>query len=216
MKDEFISRKTVVETHDTEEQEHLEERTLKEDYFSRNLSESLDGDDQRDEADVALQELNSVMKLECEDHSNSEVAEFTNTCVSDVANSRLHDVTSPRLSDLSLPGGMGQQLVATGQLMPTSSPRKRISDGESFARKAKRRCRVSDQDNHGSFSSRGEVDIFAADIANDLRKIKNPVLLMQAKSKIRRITEEFVLAELQSTSTTTTSGVAAFSSPDWI
>ncbi|XP_035824277.1 uncharacterized protein LOC106011113 [Aplysia californica] len=45
-----------------------------------------------------------------------------------------------------------------------------------------------------------ELDTFALDIANDLRKIKDPLKLMQAKAGIRRIAEEFVMNELTSTS----------------
>ncbi|GFR58341.1 transcription factor Adf-1 [Elysia marginata] len=41
-----------------------------------------------------------------------------------------------------------------------------------------------------------ELDTFAADIANDLRKIKCPLKLMQAKSKIRRIAEDLAISEL--------------------
>lgn len=41
-----------------------------------------------------------------------------------------------------------------------------------------------------------ELETFALDIANDLRKIKCPLKLMQAKSKIRRVAEEFAMSEL--------------------
>jgi len=44
-----------------------------------------------------------------------------------------------------------------------------------------------------------EFDVFAFDIANDLKKINSQVNLLCAKSKIRRIVEEFVMSELLAT-----------------
>lgn len=43
-----------------------------------------------------------------------------------------------------------------------------------------------------------QFDIFAADIANDLRNIKNPLKLMKAKASIRRIAEDYAMCELLS------------------
>lgn len=79
------------------------------------------------------------------------------------------------------------------------------SEGSQSAKKPKRRRPASRES--ADFEERklavlekvaatDELDVFASDIANDLRKIKCPLKLMQAKSQIRRIAEDFVMSEL--------------------